>query len=206
MATIAVILALGGSAYAVGKLSGKRLKNRSVPAKKLKKRSLGAAEINKQRLGRVNDSARLGGIAASGYLQGSGETLFTRKYPAAGAPAVELLNVAGVGSVDAACSADAEAITWTLHHSVGSSQLGTLETMVQPSGDLATSIYWPAPVTFTLAATTDAGISIPGAHRVIASILPYQGTGPAATFVFTGLSNPATDAHCAIQGYAAVSS
>ena len=53
MATLAVFIALGGSAYAVGKISGSQLKNRSVAGKKLKRNTLGGAVIKESRLGKV---------------------------------------------------------------------------------------------------------------------------------------------------------
>ena len=53
MSTTAVFIALGGSSYALVRIDGKQLKNRSVFGKKLKKNTLGGATIRESRLGRV---------------------------------------------------------------------------------------------------------------------------------------------------------
>lgn len=53
MATLAVFIALGGSSYAVTKISGSQLKNRSVSGKKLKRNTLGSTVVRESRLGRV---------------------------------------------------------------------------------------------------------------------------------------------------------
>jgi hypothetical protein len=74
MATLAVFIALGGSAYAVGKISGSQLKDRSVSGKKLKRNTLGGAVIKESRLGRVplahhaENSLRLQGLGAGKLL------------------------------------------------------------------------------------------------------------------------------------------
>jgi hypothetical protein len=74
MSTLAVFIALGGSAYAVGKISGSQLQNRSVSGKKLKRNTIGGATIKESRLGRVplarraGNSLRLQGLDADKLL------------------------------------------------------------------------------------------------------------------------------------------
>ena len=53
MATLAMFIALGGSSYAVVRINGKQLKDRSVSGKKLKRNTLSGATIKESRLGRV---------------------------------------------------------------------------------------------------------------------------------------------------------
>jgi len=53
MATVAVFIALGGSSYAVSKISGAQLKNRSVSGKKLKRNTLSGAVVRESRLSEV---------------------------------------------------------------------------------------------------------------------------------------------------------
>ena len=53
MATVAVFIALGGSSYAVSKISGAQLKNRSVSGKKLKRNTLGGTVVRESRLREV---------------------------------------------------------------------------------------------------------------------------------------------------------
>jgi hypothetical protein len=72
MATIAVFIALGGSSYAVTRISGSQLKNNSVPGKKLKRNTIGGAKIKESRLGRVPRARladRLGGLTAGQLSQ-----------------------------------------------------------------------------------------------------------------------------------------
>jgi hypothetical protein len=53
VATLALVLAVGGTSYAAVQLNGKNLKNRSVAGKKLKKNTLTGTEIKESRLGTV---------------------------------------------------------------------------------------------------------------------------------------------------------
>jgi hypothetical protein len=65
MATLAVFIALGGTSYAAWTISGRNIKNRSIPAKKLKRNSLTGREIRESRLGtvpRAKDAGSLGGV------------------------------------------------------------------------------------------------------------------------------------------------
>jgi hypothetical protein len=57
ISTLALFIAVGGSAYAVGKISGRQLKDRSVSARKIKKHTLTATEINLAKLGKVGSAA-----------------------------------------------------------------------------------------------------------------------------------------------------
>jgi hypothetical protein len=65
VATLALFVALGGSSYAVTKISGNQLKNRSVAGKKLKRNTLGARQIKESRLRtvpRAGNADRLNGF------------------------------------------------------------------------------------------------------------------------------------------------
>src|SRR6266849_2879566 len=68
MATVAVLVALGGSSYAALTINGAQLKNRSVRAIKIARNTLGGTEIRESALGKVpraRNADRLGGIAAA---------------------------------------------------------------------------------------------------------------------------------------------
>jgi hypothetical protein len=70
MATIAVFIALGGSAYAVSKIDGSNIRNRSLTGKEFKTNSLGGKVIKESSLRpvpRAQNAARLGGKPASDY-------------------------------------------------------------------------------------------------------------------------------------------
>src|SRR3954462_3387464 len=57
VATLALVLAVGGTSYAAGLISGKSLKNRSVAGKKLKKNTVTGTEVNESKLGKVASAA-----------------------------------------------------------------------------------------------------------------------------------------------------
>src|SRR3954469_23390937 len=53
VATLALILAIGGTSYAAVTINGKNLKNRSVAGKKLKKNTVTGTEVRESKLGTV---------------------------------------------------------------------------------------------------------------------------------------------------------
>jgi hypothetical protein len=57
MATVAVFIALSGSAYAAAKINGKNIKKNTVAGKALKKDTLGAREIKESKLAEVPSAA-----------------------------------------------------------------------------------------------------------------------------------------------------
>jgi len=67
MSTLAVFIALGGSSYAAFTISGRNIKNRSIPAKKIKLNSLTGKEVLESRLNlrRARNADRLGGVTAA---------------------------------------------------------------------------------------------------------------------------------------------
>jgi hypothetical protein len=65
VALLALFVALGGTGYAVTKINGNALKDRSVPAKKLKKDQLTGTEINEAKLGKVPAAAQADHAAAA---------------------------------------------------------------------------------------------------------------------------------------------
>jgi hypothetical protein len=97
MATIAVFIALGGSSYAVSRISGKRIKAHSISGSKLKRNTLTGRQIREQRLATVPNASKLdkldstafqrSGAAAGGALAGS--------YPNPSIAAPEAFHVVG---------------------------------------------------------------------------------------------------------------
>lgn len=73
MSTLAVFIALGGSSYAAITISGKNIKNRSIPATKLRTNTLTGKQIRESTLGRVtrarvaDNAARLEGFGAADF-------------------------------------------------------------------------------------------------------------------------------------------
>ena len=79
MSTLAVFIALGGSSYALVRVDGKQLKNRSVSGKKLKRNTLGGSTVKESRLGKV---PRARAADRSTTLQGLGPAAFKLRCPA----------------------------------------------------------------------------------------------------------------------------
>jgi hypothetical protein len=71
VATLALFIALGGSSYAVSRISGSQLKNNSVAGKKLKRNTVGGKRIRESGLGTVpsaRNAGRVGGLTAEDLL------------------------------------------------------------------------------------------------------------------------------------------
>jgi hypothetical protein len=64
-ATLALVLAIGGTSYAAVQLNGKSLKNRTVAGKKLKKNTVTGTEVNESKLGKVPRAARADSAATA---------------------------------------------------------------------------------------------------------------------------------------------
>jgi hypothetical protein len=86
MATIALLLALGGTSYAVAKLSGKNLKNHSVSGKKLKKNTLTGRQINESKLRSVPHADSADSAANADELDGKDSESFRLACPAGTTP------------------------------------------------------------------------------------------------------------------------
>ena len=56
LAVLALVAALGGSAYAVGRINGSTIKPRSIPGDRIRNNALTGTQINEARLGRVNEA------------------------------------------------------------------------------------------------------------------------------------------------------
>lgn len=130
VALLALVVALGGSAYAVSGVDGRSLVNRSVPAAKVKRNALGGAEINEARLERVPRAAaalradtatsattamsaavatsagnaeKLGGLVPSVFAHGDVQILQAGLAVPAATTGRTLLTVPGVGTLLAGC-------------------------------------------------------------------------------------------------------
>jgi hypothetical protein len=68
MSTLAVFLALGGSAYAVATITGRDVKDRSLTGADLKRNSIGAKPIKQRNLKAVANARRLNGRTANQLL------------------------------------------------------------------------------------------------------------------------------------------
>ena len=127
MATVAVFIALGGSAYAATQLKKNsvgtkqiknsavteaKIKNESIVAAKVKGGSLTGAQINASTLGNVpsathantaSEANTLQGIGANQIVHGSGEMLSARREMQIGQSNVLIFNLPGIGNLTATC-------------------------------------------------------------------------------------------------------
>jgi hypothetical protein len=134
VALLALSVALGGSAYAVTRIDGRSLKDRSVRAGKIARNSLTGTEINERKLGRVPSSVlalranlatqadlattaasaasassasnaeKLGGLLPGAFEQGGGEAAHASLTTPSGTTDRPLLAVGGLGTVLADCA------------------------------------------------------------------------------------------------------
>ncbi len=70
VATVALFIAIGGSAYAAGTINGKSIVNHSIAGKKLKSNTLGGSQINESGLGAVPHAATAGRAANADAVGG----------------------------------------------------------------------------------------------------------------------------------------
>ena len=71
VATLALVLAVGGTSYAASQINGKNLKNRSVAGKKLKKNTVTGTEVNESKLGKVPSASQADNAATADTAAGA---------------------------------------------------------------------------------------------------------------------------------------
>jgi hypothetical protein len=99
IAVIALIMSLGGSAYALSKKDKKQVRN--IADGEITKKAPGLSEAN---AGKAGDADKLGGVAPSGYQQGGGHTYFGAKDGAAPSSGNALLSIPGIANITFDCS------------------------------------------------------------------------------------------------------
>jgi len=110
VAVIALIMALGGSAYALSKKDKKQVRN--IADQEITKKAPGLAvasagtAANATNATNAADAAKLGGVAPSGYQQGGGHTYFGAKSAAAPSTGNALLSIPGIANITIDCAAN----------------------------------------------------------------------------------------------------
>lgn len=79
VATLALVLAVGGTSYAATQINGKSLKNRSVAGKKLKKNTVTGAEVKESTLGTVPSAAQADNAATADTAAGASNAANAQK-------------------------------------------------------------------------------------------------------------------------------
>jgi hypothetical protein len=97
IAVIALIMSLGGSAYALSKKDKKKVTN--IADNEISKKAPGLS------VAKAADADKLGGVAPAGYQQGGGHTYFGAKDGAAPSSGNALLSIPGIANITFDCSA-----------------------------------------------------------------------------------------------------
>ena len=70
-ATLALVLAIGGTSYAAVTINGKNIKNRTIAGKKLKKNAVTGAEVRESKLGKVPSATQADNAATADTAAGA---------------------------------------------------------------------------------------------------------------------------------------
>jgi hypothetical protein len=97
IAVIALIMSLGGSAYALSKKDKKKVT--SIADNEITKKAPGLS------VAKAADADKLGGVAPAGYQQGGGHAYFGSKDGAAPSSGNALLSIPGIANITFDCSA-----------------------------------------------------------------------------------------------------
>lgn len=132
VATLALFLALGGTAYATGYFNGANIINGTITAPKLKSHTLTGLQINMSKLGTVPNASHLAGKLPSAFLSASGTAVNSAKLGGLSSSQVlhgtsltgsatflalgsgPVLTIPGVGVLGATCSASGGGYDWTI--------------------------------------------------------------------------------------------
>lgn len=202
LSLVALFFALAGVGYTASKINGKNIKNKSISGKKLKKNTLTGTQINESKLGQVPSAAtadKLGGVAANGFVKGSGQSLHKTLFVAASATGT-LFDVTGVGRLTANCSADAHTLNITYRNTSGQTQQVVRTRATEGASPISVSGN-----TLGINATTGLSSTSPlpsDGHVFTFEATPTsaaQGTG-SASFHVTGLTEPNGNTRCIVQG------
>ena len=111
VATLALLLAMSGTAYATVLINGANIVNGTITAPKLKAHTLTGLQINMAKLGTVPNASHLGGLSSAQVLHGRSITGKATFLALGSGP---VLTIPGVGVVGATCSASGGGYDWTI--------------------------------------------------------------------------------------------
>jgi hypothetical protein len=194
VAIMALVVSLGGTAYAVNQIDGRQLRNRSVPAQKIVKKSLTGTEINVSRLG-VVPRAKLADKVAS--------LIPFQKRMSIGAPEVTILT-AGPFTVKGRCNLNGTQLAPTIVAST--SENDAIGFSVDFAGVTANAPDFDQGRELVLDSYQEAS-PVPNASSATASLVSASGTSVTidtlmASRVFS--DSPAARTGCAFSGSAVV--
>src|SRR4051812_41505857 len=147
--TLAIFVALSGTATAAVTVSGSSIKDRSIPHKKVVLNTLTGAEINEATLGRVPNADKLDGIDSSAFARGANVriTHMSRLLNGDDATFVRFISAAGLGTLNLRCTTagDGMSVQWATRQQGSRSTSGRKRRNPTASGSMATpSIQVPS--------------------------------------------------------------
>src|SRR4051794_33380863 len=130
MSSIAVVLAMSGTAVAATQISGSTIKDRTVGHKKLVLNTVTGAEVNESTLRRVPDAGKLDGVDSTGFVKGSGVRVFhvNRSLAANGNVTVPVFSWPGFGNFGVTCAGTGDEFEWLFTNTSGAREHGTAST------------------------------------------------------------------------------
>lgn len=124
--TLAVVLAMSGTAVAVATIDGSSITNRSIAGKKLIKDTVTGTEVKESTLGKVPNADKLDGLDATGFVKGSNARVLTRSARLASTADSEafttVYTLPGFGPLAVQCSAGGNHFQFRYHNATTSRQ------------------------------------------------------------------------------------
>ena len=119
MSSVAVVLAMSGTAVAATQINGASLKDRSVAHTKLVRNTVTGAEVKESSLGRVPNADKLDGLDSTAFVKGANVKVYQGKRTGlanSGVTNVTLLTLPGLGRLDVVCVGDQ--LGWPIGHEI----------------------------------------------------------------------------------------
>lgn len=187
--TLAVFVALSGTATAAVTISGASIKDRSIPHKKVVLNTLTGAEIKESTLGKVPNADKLDGVDSSGFVRGA-STRVTRKSQLLNgddATFVRFATVAGLGALNIKCFAAGDIMTVQWSNSTSGLE-EYVWSKIEPGNSSSADSQSVNPSTFFNHA----------AGNVWQATLTVYGSDPTkfASFELSGIAHSGTPGHC----------
>ena len=121
MSTVAVVLAMSGTAVAATQISGSTIKDRTIGHKKLVLNTVTGAEVNERTLSRVPNADKLDGKDSSAYVQGSRVSVLhaARSLQGDNTQTISVLSLPGLGTLGVTCVTTGDHFEWIFTNTSG---------------------------------------------------------------------------------------
>ena len=126
MSTLAVVLAMSGTAVAATQISGTTIKDRTISHQKLALNTVTGAEVNESTLARVPNADKLDGLDSAAFVKGTNVKVYQGKrtgLPNDTATNAALLSVPGLGQLTVTCGGTG--LSWLFTNTTSSVEVGS---------------------------------------------------------------------------------